>query len=436
MIEQKEARERGFIPLAEAVRILGEDRTTLWRKVKNGTLPGIEVKKGSRPVQWVKAIALDSPISLKKENDYCLLREEWLDGMLKGICSHRNVPLSEEYVNGVLRWGLNKYWTILGEKPSISGINIDNFSRVMSSDALSVDFSQRKDYYDIKMHIYKACTRFIHFLISKELKQPSDLQALKNLKPGKRFKTQKKMLELEAIQEALAFNRQWFDGRCRYDMELMDMLISLYAFAGLRRMGAAGLRIKDINFEKRRMLVQEKGCKERYVVLYLFDECDLTAKLRRWIREIRVSSNSEHVLVSKEGKPLTKSSINHRMRRLRQAMNYDKAYKQLAQESNYTLPPETLKEKASVMAKTMQDGVRAHALRRSFVTILSNRGWPMPMLQELVGHSDIRTTMGYNLTTLDHIEKLAYEKSMHVPQMEEISTYSRQDALMSIINDI
>jgi integrase len=43
--------------------------------------------------------------------------------------------------------------------------------------------------------------------------------------------------------------------------------------------------------------------------------------------------------------------------------------------------------------------VSPHALRRCFVTLNANKGRPLQMLKHACGHSDIKTTMGYCMTT-------------------------------------
>ena len=58
-----------------------------------------------------------------------------------------------------------------------------------------------------------------------------------------------------------------------------------------------------------------------------------------------------------------------------------------------------LRDRLERIGKKTGVKVTAHALRRAFVTINSNKGRPLVMLQMACGHADIQTTRSYCMTS-------------------------------------
>lgn len=435
----EQARAQGYIPLDEAAkRPNAPNRATLWRQVTAKKKPGCLVGKGSRPVYWILEASLGSNVSNSSEKTYEQQVESWVEQMESGAFSGK--PLSTGYTS-TLKWGLKFYWKNLGEQPSISGINAENFRAVMHCAALRVDEVRRVDHYSIKMHMYKGCTRFIDYLIRQGLKTPNDRDAFrdKDVVPKRRYKPQKGVMSESEIREAIAFNRTWYDGRSQYDVEMLDVLLHLYAFAGIRKMEAAWLKLSDINFDTKLMLVFGKGSKERFVPLNLFTE--LESCLRSWIQNSRPTSDSDFLLVQEDGSLLTESSIRQRLSRISTAMRVDKAYKKLVQSKEWR-PGElkeaqtALKAEAKKLAKKIKFAVRAHDLRRSFATIQANKGRPLPQLQLILGHEKIETTMGYVMMDIRHVMDWTAENGGIVESNAGIEKpqLSRRDQLKTILD--
>jgi integrase len=394
---ENEARLAGYVSIEEAIKIRPGDHSNYVKQLKKGIFKGCQVYKGSRLVWYVAVSSLRE--GKKEKSDYEELKTAWLQQMRSGAFTGK--PLSKKYVEGVLEYGLKLFFQILQTKPSIEALNAENFSRVMGSEELKVNDVLRQDRYATKTHIYRACTRFTDFLIHAGLKAQADRDAFKRHLPRAKFKPKKRMLELEEIEEALKFNSSWLDGRKQYDVESLDLLIHLYAFAGLRRMEAASLRISDLDFKNDLMIVFGKGSKERHVPLDLFPE--LKPRIERWLTKIRLQSGSGLLIEQLDGTPLTESSINQRFKRLRQAINTQKAYQKLREEARPDTSMEELRQKARVLAKAMKSGPRAHDLRRAFATMLAKQGMPMPMIQLILGHEDLKTTQGYVMTNIRHV---------------------------------
>jgi site-specific recombinase XerD len=393
VLTPEQALAQGYISLAEAAKKPGTpDRTNLWRQVKAGSKPGALVSRGSKADYWILESSLGSGVSASNSRDYNQLLEKWLKGMEIGLYSHRNKPLSKEYVDGSLRWGLKKYWQILEEEPSIVGIDAENFAEVMASEHLRIDRSRRRDFYSTKMHIYRATTRFTSFLIKQGLKTSVDLDELRTHLPGQEYDPKRGFMDEAQVLDAIAYNRSWYDGRTQYDVEVTDMLLHLYFYAGLRRTEPAWLRVDGLDFANDLMLVFGKGSKERYVPMILFPP--LKPKLQEWVENIRPKSNSELLLVQKDGSPLTKQSIKDRLLNLGTAMRVTKAKAMLGpQHPEWT--KKQLRDAAVELAKGMKNPVLAHDYRRGCATILAGLGMPVHMLQEVLGHADLETTRDY-----------------------------------------
>lgn len=421
VLTQEQAKSLGYIPLKEAAALPNVgDHSTLWRKVKARELPGAEVHKGSRVVLYVLRSALGQKASISSTKDYNALQQQFLDQMLDGTFTGK--PNSEEYVENSLAYGLRYYWRILGIERTVEGLNADNYDIVMGCDALKVDDVNRKDHYSNKMHIYRACTRFTDFLIQKGLKSESDRKAFK--KPKQKYKPQRRMLEEEQRDEALAFNKSWRNGREDNDIYTTDLLMSLYVYAGIRRSEVITIRLSDIDFKNGVILVLGKGSKERYVPINLFPE--LAPKLSEWIFKLRPKSSSNLLIVQANGSPLKKGCIKDRFQRLSIAMRTEKAYEQLvAAMAGKPFDPKELRKKAKTMQKSIDFGVRPHDLRRTFATILAKRGMPLSMLQLILGHADISTTQGYVLTNIRHV--LDWTKANMAPAVEELAVGEYMD---------
>jgi site-specific recombinase XerD len=130
--------------------------------------------------------------------------------------------------------------------------------------------------------------------------------------------------------------------------------------AGLR------LRVKDVDFERRAIVVHEgKGGKDRVVML----PASLVPALREQMARARISWGADRAA--------GRSGVARR----RHA--YDQAFKRAAERSGIARP------------------VTPHTLRHSFATHLLQSGYDIRTVQELLGHSDVSTTMIYT-----HVLKL------------------------------
>jgi integrase/recombinase XerD len=128
---------------------------------------------------------------------------------------------------------------------------------------------------------------------------------------------------------------------------------------GLRVSEAVALKRDDVCLEKQTLIVRlGKGNKTRIV--------GLSPLVVQAIAEQYEAVASAWVFSDEDGQQTTRTGLYHRLRRVGQ--------------------------RAGVK-------VSPHALRRAFVTLNANKGRPLQMLQMACGHSDIKTTMSYCMTS-------------------------------------
>jgi len=159
-------------------------------------------------------------------------------------------------------------------------------------------------------------------------------------------------------------------------LELRDRaLFELIYSSGLRCQEALDLRVRDVSFASCELRAKGKGRKVRVVPV---GAVALSA-LDRYLREGRdrlVASGGEedHVFLSRTGRPLSSSDVQRRLAKyLRQA--------------------------------GAPLGTSPHTLRHSYATHLLEGGADLRVIQELLGHSSLRTTQVYAHVSAAHLRK-------------------------------
>lgn len=131
--------------------------------------------------------------------------------------------------------------------------------------------------------------------------------------------------------------------------------------SGLRISEAVNLKIEDINSKKMRIFVRAgKGGKDRYTVLPKVT----LEMLRKYYKMYKPNNKEGYIFLNREGNILTVERTRVFFRRYRRKAKIDEKFV-------------------------------VHSLRHSFATDLIERGATILEVKELMGHSNIRSTMEY-----------------------------------------
>ena len=142
------------------------------------------------------------------------------------------------------------------------------------------------------------------------------------------------------------------------------LLIQLLLDTGLRAKELLSLRKSDINIEKRYIIVRNTKNGEERIVFFTEETKKLFEKY------IKNMNNNEKLF----------------------NMSYDALYKKLKR-----------------LGKKLGIDLRPHILRHTFATQAIRKGMPLPVVQKLLGHKDIRTTQIYTHLVTEDLQKI-YEK--------------------------
>ena len=139
------------------------------------------------------------------------------------------------------------------------------------------------------------------------------------------------------------------------------VILLTFLDTGIRLSELLSLTLKDINLNKRSLLIHGKGGKDREVYMGK----TLTKEFNKWIKKRGYFPYEDKVFITRQGYGLKKRGLSQIIERL--------------------------------AGKAPIQGVRcsAHTLRHTFATNFIRNGGDVFSLQKILGHSDIQTCMIY-----------------------------------------
>jgi len=178
------------------------------------------------------------------------------------------------------------------------------------------------------------------------------------------------------------------------------LMVGLLYGAGLRQIECLALRVKDVDFAYRQVIVRDgKGMRDRATML----PENLAQPLQQHLAKVRLLHGRD----IKEG--YGEVWLPHALARKYRRAGYQWAWQFVFPSANRSVDPETgvvrrhhvhpdtlsRAVKRAARAAAIDKPVSCHTLRHSFATHLLERGYDIRTVQELLGHADVSTTMIY-----------------------------------------
>jgi integrase/recombinase XerC len=213
-----------------------------------------------------------------------------------------------------------------------------------------------------------ALRHFYHYLYQFKGYAENPFETITSPKPKKKLPP---FLTEEEVNDFLDSNAKRNDPLAKRDQAVLELMFA----SGLRASETISLTLPAIDRDSRLLKVLGKGKKERIVPFSKTAGDALSAYLsEERPKLLKANQETSVVFLGKNGKPLTERGLEYLV-------------KEAAMKSGFSLK------------------VHPHMLRHSFATELLNNGADLRIIQELLGHSSVRTTALYTHVTYADLKK-------------------------------
>ena len=271
-------------------------------------------------------------------------------------------------------------YLLIEKKYSINTINsyrndLNIFREFMPDDLNKINFKKLREYLkylkDLKLseksiaHNITVLRSFYKYLMIEKIVSvnPIALIELPKIK-----KTIPNVLSYEEINKLLDIKIT-----DKYSARNKAMLELMYA-SGLRVSELINVKISDIDLENAIIRTIGKGDKERIIPLGDYAICAIKIYMDGYRESLLINGVNDYLFINNHGNKMTR-------------VGFFKIIKKLARE------------------KDIKTNFSPHTLRHSFATHLLDAGADLRSIQELLGHSDIKTTQIYTHVSREKIKQ-------------------------------